>query len=257
MMTKILQDQVALISGGSRGIGAATAKRLAQSGCHVAINYLTNEASAREVAEACRGYGVKTWLVKADMAEEDDIADMIDFVGEQAGRIDIVISNAASGGYRNLVKATPKNFDTAMHTNARALVILAQHAERWMVGRSRRGKIVAISSHGSHRALPAYGLIGASKAALESLVRQLAYELGPKGVNVNCVLAGLVATDATRHVETFDTLFAENQAKMLLPGSEVLSAEHVAETIHFLSSPAADLIQGHTLVIDGGVSLHL
>lgn len=255
--TPILENKVAVITGASRGIGRAIAHRLARSGCDLFLNFLTSEAKARELADELQSLNRRVWLVKADMGEEEDIAEMMEFAGQQAGRIDMVISNAASGGFRPLQNASMRHFDTAMHTNARALLLLAQHAVKWMQGSGQKGKIVALSSHGSHRALPAYGLVGASKAALESLVRQLAFELGPQGVNVNCVLAGLVATDAVRHVDGFDDIFARNQARMLVADQRTLTPEDVADAVHFLCSPAADLIQGHTLVIDGGVSLHL
>lgn len=257
MTQRPLHGKVALITGASRGIGRATAKRLAAAGADVIINYLTNEASARDTAEECRQLGSKVWMIKADVGEEEDIAEMIEFAGNEAGAIDLLISNAASGGYRELMQASARNFDTAMHINARPLLFLTQYASRWLIGPGKRSKIVAISSHGSHRALPAYGVIGASKAALESLVRQLAYELGPQGVHVNCILAGLVATDATQHVDGFESIFAANQSKMLVGEHRVLRPEDVAESILFLCSEASDFVQGHTMVIDGGVSLHL
>jgi enoyl-[acyl-carrier protein] reductase III len=118
-----------------------------------------------------------------------------------------------------------------------------------------RRKVIALSSHGSHRALPAYGLIGASKAALESMVRHLALELGNQGVNVNVVLAGLVETDSTRGFPGSEEAFATVAARRLVGGLP-LSPEAVAETILFLASPLSDLIQGQTIVVDGGEALH-
>ncbi len=248
-----LLGKVALVTGGARGIGRATALRLARSGADIAINYVTSDGAAREVAQAIIDLGRKAIAVKADIGEEDDLAQMVEMVREQFGRCDILISNAASGGFRNVMNANARHFDAAMRTNARALMLLAQLVVP-MMRASGGGKIVAVSSHGSIRALPSYGVIGASKAALESLVRHLAFELGPHGINCNCVMAGLVATDSTKVVpqELFDAV----QQRMLVPRDERLLPEHVADAIHFLVGPASKLVQGHTLVIDGGVSLH-
>jgi enoyl-[acyl-carrier protein] reductase III len=142
-----------------------------------------------------------------------------------------------------------------MHTNVRALMLLTQAALPLMRHDGPRRKIIALSSHGSHRALPAYGLIGMSKAALESLVRHLALELGNQGINVNTLLAGLVETDSTRSFPGAELAFQEVASRRLVSGM-ALSPEAVADAILFLASPLSDLIQGQTLVVDGGEALH-
>ena len=250
-----LENHVALVTGGSRGIGRATALRLAEAGADVVLNYVTSQSSAREVAEQISALGRRAATVKADVSEPEDILSMAEFVGKEFGKIDIVISNAASGGFRNVMDATPKHFEAAMKTNVQALMLLAQACVPWMTDETHRRKIIALSSHGSHLALPAYGLIGASKAALESLARHLALELGNRGINVNVVLAGLVETDSTRSfpgaAEAFDTV----NARRLVNGRP-LSPDEVAKSILFLASPLSDLVQGQTLVVDGGETLH-
>ncbi len=248
-----LAGKVAVITGASRGIGRATALRFAQAGADVAINFLTSESEARAVAQEVMALGRRALLVKADVSEEEDAAELIQTVAREWGRLDIVVSNAASGGFRNVMDANSRHFDAAMKTNVRALLILAQQAAPLMK-KAGGGKIVAISSHGSHRALPAYGLIGASKAALESLVRHLALELGPFGINCNCVLAGLVATNSTKLLP--QEIFAAVNEKLLVGKGKTLGPEHVADAIYFLCSPASDLVQGHTLIVDGGACLH-
>lgn len=250
-----LQNRVALVTGGSRGIGRATALRLAEAGADVIVNYVTGQSAAREVADQISLMGRRCATVKADISEPEDIASMLTFVGEEFGKLDILISNAASGGFRSLSEATPKHFEATMNTNVRALMLLAQAAMPLMRHEGPRKKIVAMSSHGSHRALPAYGLIGASKAALESLVRHLALELGNEGVNVNVLLAGLVETDSTRNFPSSDQAFAEVNRRRVV-GGRPLSPEAVADAILFLASPLSDLVQGQTLVVDGGETLH-
>lgn len=246
-----IMGQVALVTGGSRGIGRATALRLAEAGADVVINYITSQSAAAAVAKEIQQMGRQAATVKADVAEPEDIAAMMDFVRERFARLDILVSNAASGGFRQLMDATPRHFEAAMNTNVRALLLLVQSA-RIMLERSEgRAKVIAVSSHGSHKALPAYGLIGASKAALESLVRHLALELGNKGVNVNCVLAGLVETDSTRVLPNSNDFFeAVNQRRMM--AGRPLTARDVADAVLFLASPLSDLVQGSTLTIDGG-----
>ncbi len=250
-----LSGRVALVTGSSRGIGRAIAIRLAEAGADVIVNYVTSQSAAKEVAEHVSQFGGRAATLKADVSEPEDIVGMMDFVGREFGRLDILISNAASGGFRKLVDATPKHFEATMNTNVRALILLAQAAAPWMQHAGPRKKIVALSSHGSHRALPAYGLIGASKAALESLVRHLALELGNQGINVNTVLAGLVETDSTRNFPGSEQAFEFVNSRRLVNGLP-LSVGAVADAILFLASPLSDLIQGQTLVVDGGETLH-
>jgi len=246
-----LSGRVCLVTGASRGIGRACALRLARAGADVAVNYLTSQAAAREVAEEIRQMGRQVAIVKADVSEPDDVQAMIRFLGERFGRLDVLVSNVATGGFRSLVDTTPQNIQAAMATNVVPLLTLTQAALPLFEHAEGRAKVVAMSSHGSHRALSAYGAIGASKAALESLVRHLALELGGR-INFNVVLAGLVETGSTRSVPR--EAFEKAKAAMMVDGRD-LTAEDVAETVLFLSSPESDLIQGQTIIVDGGAGL--
>jgi enoyl-[acyl-carrier protein] reductase III len=246
-----LTGHVALVTGASRGIGRATALRLAEAGCDVIVNYITSQSAANAVAQEIQQMGRRAAVVKADIAEPEDIVAMLDFVRERFARLDILVSNAASGGFRQLMDATPRHFEAAMNTNARALLLLAQAARPLLERAEGRAKVIAVSSHGSHKALPAYGLIGASKAALEALVRHLALELGNKGVNVNCVLAGLVETDSTRVLPNSNDFFTAVNERRMMAGRP-LTARDVADAVLYLASPLSDLVQGATLTIDGG-----
>lgn len=246
-----LDGKVALITGASRGIGRVCAKRLAEAGADVVINYLSSQNAANEVAAEIQALGRRVATVKADVSEPEDVEAMIGFVRERFGRLDILVSNAASGGFRPLMEATPRHFDATMGTNVLPLLTLVQQARPMLERTDGRAKVIALSSHGSHRALPAYGLIGASKAALESLVRHLALELGDRGVNVNTVLAGLVETDSTRGFPGADTMFQAVQQRQLTSGTPLMPRD-VANTVLFLASSLSDMIQGQTLVVDGG-----
>jgi enoyl-[acyl-carrier protein] reductase III len=250
-----LSGRVALVTGSSRGIGKACALRLAEAGADVIINYVTARGAAQEVAEQIAAMGRQAVVVKADISEEDDVRCMVDHVAESLGQLDIVVSSAATGGFRPLLAATTRNFEAAMRTNVMALVYLVQAAMPLLERGEHRGKVVAISSHGSHMALPMYGLIGGSKAALESIVRHLTLEIGDRGVNVNAVKAGLVETDSTRRIPYADKIFAA-QVDHTMVGERTLSADDVADAVLFLCSPLSDMIQGETITVDGGAAIH-
>lgn len=245
----------ALVTGASRGIGRATALALANDGCDVAINFITREEGAQETAKQIQDLGRRAIVIKADMREPEDIESMVGAIGDAWGGLDVIVSNAASGGFRELVDAKPVHFDSAMHTNVRALMLLVQAGLPWLAKSFGQAKVIALSSHGSHRALPAYSLIGASKAAIESLIRHMALELGPKGINFNVVLAGLVRTDSTSHVPDAETMFASMDKRLLVAKDRTLLPEDVAEVVRFLASSSSDLIQGQTIIVDGGACL--
>lgn len=251
-----LHDKIALVTGGSRGIGRATALRLAEAGADIVLNYVSSRDEADRTAERIAEMGRRVAVVRADVSEQPDVQSMMEFVGETFGRLDILVSNAASGGFRPLLAATPRNFEATMNTNVRALLFLVQAAHPLLERARERAKVVAISSHGSHMALPMYGLIGSSKAALESLVRHMALEFGDQGMNFNVVQAGLVPTDSTRLLPGAQQMFDARSYKTMT-GERQLEATDVADAVLFLSSPLSDLVQGQTLIVDGGAAVHV
>ena len=251
-----LSGQVALITGSSRGIGRACALRLAQANADIVINYVSSRAAAEEVADEIGQLGCRVAVVKADVSEMDDVNAMIEFIGDEFGKLDILVSNAATGGFRPLLALNEQNFITTMKTNVLALVQLVQAATGLLEKGSGRAKVIAISSHGSHMAIPMYGAIGGSKAALESFARHFALELGERGINVNVVKAGLVPTDSTSQVPYADELFASRKFRNMT-GDRLLTADDVADTVLFLASPLSDMVQGETLTVDGGAAVHV
>ena len=190
-----LQGKVALVTGGSRGIGRAVALRLAGQGAEVVINYVRHRSSAEETVAAIEAGGGKCLAIKANLANETSLVSLFAELRTRYSRLDIVVSNAASGVQRPMLELTSHHWDWAINVNARALLLLTQQATPMM---GRGGRIVAISSIGSVRAIPNYTVVGASKGALESLVRHLAVELGPRGITINTVRAGVVDTDALK-----------------------------------------------------------
>jgi enoyl-[acyl-carrier protein] reductase III len=250
-----LTGKTALVTGGSRGIGRACAVRLAEAGADIVINYVTSSAAADDVAEKIQSLGRNVAVIKADVSEKDDCESMMKFIDEQFGKLDILVSNAATGGFRPMLAITQKNFESTMKTNVMALIHLVQAGFRLLQKAEGRAKVVAISSHGSHMALPMYGAVGGSKAALESFVRHFALELGGKNINLNIVKAGLVDTDSTRSIPYADQLFASRSMRSMT-GDRYLTADDVANCVLFLSSSLSDLVQGETLTVDGGAAVH-
>lgn len=240
----------ALVTGGSRGIGRAIAVRLAQAGCDVAINYLRNKAQAEETAAEVEAAGSRALLYKCNVAHGEDLKGMFTAIEETFGGLDILVSNAASGVIKPAMELTPRHWNWTMDINAAALLPLAQHGVPLM---GDGGHIIAVSSLGARRAIPNYAAVGASKAALESLVRHLAIELAPQGVLVNAVSAGVVDTDALKHFPNRDQLLGESARRT--PRGRLTEPADVADTVLFLVSPLASMMVGQTIVVDGGYSI--
>jgi enoyl-[acyl-carrier protein] reductase III len=251
-----LTGRVALVTGSSRGMGRACAVRLAEAGADVIINYVTSRTAAMETAQQILDLGRRVYVIKADVSEEDDVRSMFEYINREIGQLDIVVSNAATGGFRPLLAANQRHFQNTFHTNVLALLYLVQSALPLLERGPGRGKVIALSSHGSNMALPWYGLIGSSKAALESLTRHLTLEVGDRGVNVNVVKAGLVETDSTKRIPNAGDMFDHRKDKTMT-GDRMLTVDDVANAVLFLASPLADLIQGETLTVDGGAAVHV
>ena len=191
--------------------------------------------------------GRRACALQASVGIPDSVDDMFAELGKHFDRLDILVSNAASGVLKPALEMTLKHWRWCLETNALALNLLAQRAVPLM----RAGaSIIAMSSLGASRAMPDYGFIGASKAALESLVRTLAQELGPRRIRVNAVSAGVVDTDALRYFPNREELLA-NFARRT-PAGPVLTPQDVAGAVYLLCLPEAAMITGHTLVVDGG-----
>jgi enoyl-[acyl-carrier protein] reductase III len=245
-----LAGKVALVTGASRGIGRAIATKLARAGCDVAAVYHNAHDQARSLCAEVAGMGRRAIPIQANVASPESVAELF---GEFAGafdRLDIVVSNAASGVLKPALQMTLKHWRWCLETNALALNLLAQGAAPLM---RDGGRIVALSSLGARFALPDYGFIGASKAALEALVRTLAMELGPRGIRVNAVSAAVVDTDALQAFPRRAEMLADYTQRAAL-GPRLLPA-HVADAVFLLCLPEAAMITGQTLVVDGGFSI--
>jgi enoyl-[acyl-carrier protein] reductase III len=235
-----------LVTGGSRGIGRAIALRFAARGAkRIAIGYLRNDRAAEETAEELRTAGAEPVLVRGNVTSERVLEQI-----EALGPLDVLVHNAATGVIRPALETEPKHWEWTLTANARALLDLA----RVTVPQMQAGaSIVGISSLGAQRVLENYALVGTSKAALESLVRYLAVELAPSGIRVNGVSAGVVETDALKHFPNREEMIEHSTTRT--PVGRLVEPEDVADAVEFLCSPAAKMVCGQTLIVDGGFSL--
>lgn len=249
---KALAGKVALITGGSRGIGRAITLKLAEEGADVVINFFRKKSTAESTAQEARDRGVKAHIIKANVGEPEQIGSMFDEIESQFGRLDILVNNAASGVARSALDLDDRGWDWTMDINARAFLLCAQRAARLM---KSGGKMVSISSLGSRLVLPIYTAVGVSKAALEALTRYLAIELAPRGICVNGIAAGAVETE-TLKLYTADPNLPQS-AWQTTPAGRIVKPEDIAELVAFLCSNQSTMIRGQIIVIDGGVSLTL
>jgi 3-oxoacyl-[acyl-carrier protein] reductase len=244
-MNGLLKGRRALVTGGSRGIGAAVVKRLARDGADVALTYVSKSDEADKTAEAARALGVRALAVRADAADADAVVRAVEQAAEEFGGIDVLVNNAGVAMMAPIESFALKDFDRTFAVNVRAVFVATQAAVKHM---KEGGRVINIGSCNAERMPFAGGAVYAmSKAALQGLARGLARDLGPRGITVNNVQPGPVDTDMNPAEGEFA---ASLKALMALP--RYGHADEIAAMVAYLAGPEAGFVTGASLTIDGG-----
>jgi enoyl-[acyl-carrier protein] reductase III len=246
-----LEGRLALVTGGSRGIGRAICLELARRGADVALTYFRNADAAEETRDEVTALGRRAVTMRARVDTAERCAELVERTAAELGGLDVLVSNAASGVARPAMEVTEHHWDWTLNTNARALLFLTQAAVPHL--EPRGGSVIGISSLGAGRVLPNYTLVGVSKAALECAIRYLGVELAPRGIRVNGVSGAVVETGALAAFPNGDEMLAAGRART--PAGRLVKPQDIAQAVAFLASDEASMIVGQTLVVDGGYSL--
>ena len=246
-MTEKLAGKVALITGGSRGIGAAIVKRLASEGADVAFTYTSSPDRANEIAQAAEALGIRALTIQADSVDASAVVAAVEQTVEQLGGIDILVNNAGVLAIAPIDDFTLADFDRTIAINVRAVFVATQAAVKHM---KEGGRIINIGSTNAERMpFAGGGIYAMSKSALQGLVKGLAHDLGPRGITINNVQPGPIATE----MNPPEGEFAE-MLKKLMALPRYGSVEEIAGMVAYLASPEAGFITGASLMIDGGFS---
>lgn len=239
-----------LVTGGTRGIGRAISMQFARVGARVLTNYLRNETAAAQLEAQAAAEELSVELCRADLTSPEGLRRLDEVVQASGQPLAGMVHCAAIGAHRPISMLTARHLDWTLALNVRAFFELVKlFLPSFVAGSS----IVALSSPGALRAVPDYAVVGASKGALESLARHLAVELAPKGIRVNIIAPGAVATEAWKGIPDGEARLAA--AAKRSPIGRLVTPEEVALAAQFLCSPAASGINGHTLVVDGGAGI--
>jgi len=247
-----LNGKIALVTGASRGIGAAIAVELARRGADVAVNYLRSEEKAREVVTQIEALGRQAMPVQADVAQKADIDRMFDEVEAAWGKVDILVNNAGIEDRWPTRDCREVDYDAIMDTNVKGAFFCAQRALEGMKEKGW-GRVINISSVHEVKATGFCSVYGISKGAMQLLVRELALEYSRCGITVNNVAPGAIRTDINRGVLSDPAYEAKVIGK--IPAGFIGEPKDVAHLVAFLASEEARYVTGATLLIDGGLSL--
>lgn len=246
----MLKDKVALVTGASRGIGREIAITLARYGAKVIVNYNGSEAAANEVVATIRENGGEAMAVKANVAVENECKEMIEGALATYGKVDILVNNAGVTRDNLLMKITEEDFDMVLDTNLKGTFFTIKHMYRAFL-KQRSGRIINMSSVTGLSGNAGQGNYAASKAAVVGLTKSMAKELASRGVTVNAVAPGFIATDMTAQM----TDAAKEAVLSQIPLKKVGEVSDIAECVAFLASDKASYITGQVISVDGGLHM--
>ncbi|MCZ6461779.1 MAG: 3-oxoacyl-[acyl-carrier-protein] reductase [Actinobacteria bacterium] len=243
-------SRVALVTGGSRGIGRAIAQLLATQGHRVAVNYTANEVAADAAVEAIAAAGGSAIAVQADVGDPDSVTAMFAMIDERLGSVEILVNNAGITRDALVLRMGIEAWDEVIETNLRSVYLVSKAALRGMV-RARWGRIVSISSVSGVAGNPGQANYAASKAGIIGFTKSVAREVGSRGITVNAVAPGFIKTDMTDALGDEITTAVRERIALGRLGQP----EEVAAAVGYLASDDASYVTGHTLVVDGGIAL--
>ena len=245
-----LTDKVAVVTGGSRGIGRAIALKLASLGAKVVVNYRVNAEAAQEVVEAIKAQGGEAIAVQADVRNADDAKRLVQTAQSTYGRLDILVNNAGIHRDNLLVRMSEEDWDAVMDTNLRGTFNCTKAAMRPMM-KQRYGRIVNITSVSGLAGNPGQANYSAAKAGLVGFTKAVAKEVGPRKITVNAIAPGYITTDQTAYLPE------EWKAKAIemTPLGRAGSPEDIANAVAFLASDEAGFVTGVVLRVDGGLAM--
>jgi 3-oxoacyl-[acyl-carrier protein] reductase len=250
-ITKKLNNKVAVVTGASKGIGAGIAKHLAAEGAAVVVNYSSSKEGADKVVDEITKRGGKAVAIQADVAKKKDIERLFAETKKTFGRLDILVNNAGVYEFLPLEKVTEEHFHRHFDINVLGLLLAIQEATEYFGPEG--GSVINISSSASSSAPAVASVYSATKAAVDTITKSLAKELGPRKIRVNAINPGMVATEGLQAGgflgSDFQKMFESNSAL-----GRIGQPDDIAPAVVFLASPDADWITGETLLISGGYS---
>lgn len=246
----VLNEKVALVTGAARGLGRAIALELAAAGAKVVVNYAGSEAKAAEVVEQILAKGGEAFAVQADVGQADDVERLVKAALEEFGRIDILVNNAGIARDNLLLRMKEADWDAVLNTNLKGVYLCTKAVSKGML-KQRSGVIINISSVVGIAGNAGQANYAAAKAGVIGFTKSMAKELAPRGIRVNAVAPGYIATDMTEILPEE----VKNEIISRIPLGQVGKPEDIAQAVLFLASPAAGYITGQTLVVDGGMEM--
>ncbi len=251
-----LTGQVAVVTGGSRGIGRGIALRLAAEGADCALTYRNNADQARAAVAEIEALGRRALAVPLELAEPAEVGPAFERIAERFHHIDILVASAAATAFRPVLEQKPHNVRRTLAISLESFVAAVQSAVALM---REAGRIIVVSGIDSFQGMQGHGVLGAAKAGMESLVRTLALELGPRGITVNGVNPGFVETYSSRYYveQGLGRDYREAMATLVAatPVRRLGTVEDVAGLVTYLASDAASFLTGQTIVLDGGLTI--
>lgn len=245
-----LKGKIALVTGGTRGIGKEIALSLSQEGANIAITYSNNDIKAQEVVEEIKKNGVEAISIKVNVVNSEEVANMAKIVEKELGNVDILVNNAGITKDNLLIRMNEEDWDVVLDVNLKGVFLCTKALVRPMM-KKRYGKIINISSIVGISGNPGQGNYSASKAGVIGFTKSMARELASRGIRVNAIAPGFIQTDMT------DILKEDIKEAMLrnIPLNDFGSPKDIANLVVFLASENSDYITGEVIRVDGGMSI--